>query len=168
MMRILCTALAGLFLCAAAAAQQADPFDGVWVLNVGKSTMTGPAASSSEILTMRIIGNEEHFNTHAVQARDNAQEHSAYKAAYGGPAAPLVAIYVDPMDGSVSRIDAEMVRVRRIDARTTEREVIVDGKVRMHARRVLSDDGKTMHASILGKDDNGREVILQTRVFEKK
>lgn len=140
-----------------------DPLDGTWQLNVAKSTMSGPGASSSETIVFKVNGEEESFESKAVQASDGAMEHTGYKASYGGPSTPMASIYVLP-SGVVSRVDLAQVKVIKIDSHTRER-IVSDssGRQRMRAQRKVSADGKTLYGSILGPD--GKAV--QVRVFDR-
>lgn len=157
----LCVVLAG-----PALAQSADPLAGTWKLNVTKSNMKGDTTSSKETVVFEVVGDEESFTSHAVAANNGEKEATTYTAKYRGPDAPMKSVYV-AKDGK-QRVETATVAVKRISDRVRERFVKRDGKVVLHARRVVSDDGKTLTSSILGTDDKGNEVVRQTRVFDKQ
>lgn len=144
-------------------AEQRDLLDGTWRLNVARSDMTGPSASSSETVVFKVRGDVESFESHAVQAADGAREHTGYKATYGGPPAAMASIYVLP-SGVVSRVELGRSQVVRTDAHTRER-LVVDGNGRtlMRALRKISADGNTLTSTLLGADGKP----MQTRVFER-
>jgi len=157
----LCVVLAG-----PAVAQNADPLAGIWKLNVGKSNMKGDTTSAKETVVFKVVGDEESFTSHAVAANNGEKETTTYTAKYSGPDAPMKSVYV-AKDGK-QRVEDATVAVKRVGDRVRERFVKRDGKVVMHARRVVSDDGKTLTSSILGTDQNGKEVVRQTRVFDRQ
>jgi hypothetical protein len=157
----LCVLMAGL-----AFAQNADPLAGTWKLNVAKSDMKGDTASSQETIVFKVVGDEESFTSHAVAANNGEKETTTYAAKYGGADGPMKSVYV-AKDGK-QRVESATVAVKRVSDRVRERFVKRDGKVVLHSRRVISDDGKTLTSSILGKDASGKEVVNQTRVFDKQ
>ena len=78
-----------------------------------------------------------------------------------------------PWDGKPHQVDGPkgappaMVTVKRINDRTTDVSVTVNGKVVTAGRSVVSRDGKTMTESFKGEDLKGRKFD-NTEIFEKQ
>jgi len=145
------------------AAAQEDPFTGTWVLNVAKSKMQPATASKSETIHYRITGNEEDFLSDAVTI-EGYPESIKYTARYDDGKAYPFSITIS---GKVTNPGA-MTMVKKIDLRTRERYNVRDGKPVIASRRVVSKDGKTMTITILRVDAQGREVVNEVRLLEKK
>jgi hypothetical protein len=140
-----------------------DPFNGLWKLNAGKSTMQPATASKSELIHYEIAGDEERFVSQAVTAKDEA-ESIRYSARYDdGKAYP----FQITIDGKVTNPNATTM-VKKIDAWTRERFNVRDGEPVIASRRAVSQNGKTMTITILNVDQRGREVIVETRILEKQ
>jgi hypothetical protein len=154
--------LIALLLLAPVAAQE-DPFTGTWVLNVGKSKMQPATASKSEVIHYRITGDEEDFLSDAVTI-DGHPESIKYTARYddGKPYPFSITI-----SGKVTNPGAQTM-VKKIDTWTRERYNVRDGKPVIASRRVVSKDGKTMTITILRLDGQGKEVVNEIRVLEKR
>jgi hypothetical protein len=58
--------------------------------------------------------------------------------------------------------------VKKIDTWTRERYNVRDGKPVIASRRVVSKDGKTMTITIMRLDAQGKEIINEVRVLEKR
>ena len=142
---------------------EADPFNGLWKLNVSKSKMQPSTASKSEIIQYEIAGDEESFVSQAVTAKDEA-ESIKYSARYND-AKPYP--FTITIDGKVTNPNAATM-VKRIDTWTRERYNVRDGKPVLASRRVVSQDGRTMTLTILNVDPQGSERIVETRILEKQ
>jgi hypothetical protein len=142
---------------------QADPFTGTWVLNVAKSQMQPATASKSEIIYYRVTGEEEDFLSDAVTA-DGHPESIKYTARYDDGKAYPFSITVN---GKVTNPGALTI-VKKVDLWTRERYNVRDGKPVIASRRVVSKDGKTMTITILRVDAQGREVVNEVRLLEKR
>jgi len=149
-----------LVLVATTFAQQ-DLFSGTWKLNVAKSKMQPATASQSEILILKVTGDEETVSTEATTA-DGSREVMKYTARYDGK--------VYPGATTITGKTAQKMNVvlRKIDAKTRERLSMDGGKVTMRARRALSEDGKILTSTILGIGTDGKEVVREIRVFERQ
>ena len=145
------------------AAAQEDPFTGTWVLNVAKSKMQPATASKSEIIRYRITGNEEDFVSDAV-TNEGYPESIKYTARYDDGKAYPFSITIS---GKVTNPGA-MTMVKKIDLWTRERYNVRDGQPVIASRRVVSKDGKTMTITIVRVDAQGREVVNEVRLLEKK
>lgn len=142
---------------------QDDPFTGTWVLNVARSKMQPATASRSEIIHYKITGDEEDFLSDAVTI-EGYPESIKYTARYNDGKAYPFSITIN---GKTTNPGA-MTMVKKIDTWTRERYNIRDGKPVIASRRVVSRDGKTMTLTILRLDAQGREVVNEVRILEKR
>jgi hypothetical protein len=71
------------------------------------------------------------------------------------------------INGKVTNPGA-MTMVKKIDTWTRERYNVRDGKPVITSRRLVSSDGKTMTLTILRVDAQGREVVNEVRILEKR
>ena len=142
---------------------QDDPFTGTWVLNVAKSKMQPATASKSEIIHYKITGDEEDFLSDAVTI-EGYPESIKYTARYNDGKAYPFSITIN---GKVTNPGA-MTMVKKIDTWTRERYNVREGKPVVASRRLVSRDGKTMTLTILRVDAQGREVVNEVRILEKR
>ena len=145
------------------AAAQEDPFTGTWVLNVAKSKMQPATASKSEIIHYKITGDEEDFLSDAVTI-EGYPESIKYTARYNDGKAYPFSITIN---GKVTNPGA-MTMVKKIDTWTRERYNVREGKPVIASRRLVSRDGRTMTLTILRVDAQGREVVNEVRILEKR
>jgi hypothetical protein len=144
-------------------AAQEDPFTGTWELNVAKSKMQPATASKSEIIRYTITGNEEDFLSDAVTI-EGYSESIKYTARYNDGKSYPFSITID---GRVTNPGAQTM-VKKIDTWTRERYNVRDGKPVIASRRVVSKDGQTMTITILRLDAQGRELVNEVRLLEKR
>lgn len=156
------TAVIGLAL-AGTTQGQPDPFTGTWKLNVAKSKMQPATASQRETLVLTVVGDEETLVTDAVTSAGEP-EVMKYTARYDGKIYPGTTT----ISGKTVQVQKMNVVLHKIDTRTRERVGMADGKVTFRARRVLSEDGKTLTSTILSVDDKGKEIVREIRVFERQ
>jgi len=142
---------------------QQDPFSGTWKLNVAKSKMQSASASKSEILNLKVTGDEESVSTEAVTA-DGSREVMTYTARYDGKVYPGSTT----ITGKTIKTQKMNVVLRKIDAKTRERLSMDGDKVTMRARRALSEDGKILTSTIFVIGADGKEVAREIRVFERQ
>jgi hypothetical protein len=142
---------------------QDDPFTGTWVLNVPRSKMQPATASKSEIIHYKITGDEEDFLSDAVTI-EGYPESIKYTARYNDGKAYPFSITIN---GKVTNPGA-MTMVKKIDTWTRERYNVRDGKPVIASRRLVSRDGRTMTLTILRTDAQGREVVNEVRILEKR
>jgi hypothetical protein len=136
-------------------AQASDPRIGTWKLNAAKSKFNpGPAPQS---LTVKVepSGKGEKVTAETVSA-DGTRTTTVYTAAFDGKDYPLT--------GSPT---ADMVSLKRIDARTTDRTDKKGDKVATSLRRVVSQDGKTMTVTTKGTDAQG-QAVNNVIIFDKQ
>ena len=147
-----------LVLFAASSPQEAPERDlviGTWALNVGKSSYSpGPAPRSQ---TRAYAAVPEGIQATIVTVDAKGQSVTArYTAKYDSLEYPLT--------GSAT-IDA--IALKRVNAFTSEATLTHARKLIGTARRVISEDGKTMTITFRGTDENGRAVV-NVAVYEKQ
>jgi len=136
-------------------AQASDPRMGTWKLNVAKSKYSpGPAPQA---LTVKVepSGQGEKVIAEFVNA-DGTRTTTQYTANFDGKDNPLTGSQM-----------ADVVSLKRIDARTTERTDKKGDKVAQTLRRVVSQDGKTMTVTTKGTNAQG-QAVNNVVVFEKQ
>jgi hypothetical protein len=136
-------------------AQGGDPRIGTWKLNVAKSKYSPGPPPQSQTLKIEPAGQGEKV-TSEVASADGTSTTTVYTANFDGKDYPLTGSPI-----------ADMVSLKRIDARTTERTDKKGGTVAQTIRRVVSADGKTMNVTVKGKNAQGQEVS-NVVVFEKQ
>jgi hypothetical protein len=148
--------LCGLILGAAAMVYAADATLGTWNLNVAKSKFNpGPAfKSETRIYEQRPEGIKVTIRT--VDA-DGKSVVSEYPVNYDGK------FY--PVQGSGGPADA--IAMTRVNDKTAESTLMHGTMVVAKARRVVSEDGKTMTITYKGSDPVGT-IVDYTLVYEKQ
>jgi hypothetical protein len=140
---------------ASLSAQASDPRIGTWKANVAKSKYSpGPAPQSLTVI-VEPSGQGEKVTTEAVNA-DGTRTTVQYTANFDGKDYPLTGSPI-----------ADAVSLKRIDARTTERTDKKGGTAAQTVTRVVSQDGKTMTATVKGTNAQG-QVVNSVIVFEKQ
>ena len=139
----------------AVSAQATDPRIGTWKMNPAKSKYDpGPPPQS---LTVKVepAGQGEKVTTEAVNS-DGSRTTVQYSANFDGKDSPLTGSQI-----------ADMVSLKRVDARTTVRTDKKDGKVAQTLTRVVAPDGKTM--TVTGKGTNAQgQPVNNVVVFDKQ
>jgi len=136
-------------------AQMSDPRIGTWTLNVAKSQYSPGPAPQSVTVKVEAAGQGERTTTDFANA-DGTRTTTQYTANFDGKNAPLTG----------SQFGADMVSLKRIDARTTERTDRKGDKVVQVLTRVVSQDGKTMTVTTKGTNAQG-QMVNNVAVFEK-
>jgi hypothetical protein len=137
-----------------AAGSQEDLVLGTWVLNLEKSSYDPGPAPRSQTRTYEVV--PEGIRATIVTVDPKGQSITArYTADYDSLEHPLT--------GSAT-IDA--IALRRINAYTAEATLTHARKLIGTARRVISEDGKTMTITYRGTDENGRRAH-NVAVYEK-
>jgi hypothetical protein len=136
-------------------AQGDDPRIGTWKLSVAKSKYSPGPPPQSQTLKVEASGQGEKVTSEVTNA-DGTSTTTVYTANFDGKDYPLTGSPI-----------ADMVSLKRIDARTTERTDKKGGTVAQTIRRVVSADGKTMNVTVKGKNAQGQEVSNAV-VFEKQ
>ena len=130
------TLVAGLlvFIVPQFALAQNQLFVGTWKVDVAKSRYEPGAAPKSEILRFEPVG--EGFKLSLDGVNQQGPYHSEASGKFDGIDVPVVA--------TPARQAAFTYAFRRIDDRTWEIVIKVNGQRRLMVRNVVSEDGKTM------------------------
>jgi hypothetical protein len=137
-------------------AQMNDPRIGTWKLDVAKSKYSPGPAPQSVMVKVEAAGQGEKTTTDFVNA-DGTRTTTQYTANFDGKDSPLAG----------SQFGADMVSLKRIDARTTERSDKKGDKVVQVLTRVVSQDGKTMTVTTKGMNTQG-QAVNNVGVFDKQ
>jgi len=137
-------------------AQMSDPRIGTWKLNVEKSKYSPGPAPQSVTVKVEAAGQGEKATTDFVNA-DGSRTATEYTANFDGKDSPITG----------SQFGADMVSLKRIDARTTERTDKKGNKVVQVLTRVVSQDGKTMTVTTKGTNAQA-QAVNNVGVFEKQ
>jgi len=136
-------------------AQASDPRIGTWKLNVAKSKYSPGPSPQSQTLKIEPSAQGEKVTSDVVNA-DGTRTTTEYTANFDGKDYPLTGSQI-----------ADMVSLKRIDARTTERTDKKGDKVMTSITRVVSADGKSMTATVKGTNAQGQSTS-NVAVFEKQ
>jgi len=148
-------AVLGLLSIVAPLLAQSDPAVGVWKLNSTKSSYDPGPVPSTGTTTITAVGPGIKISGRGVDAAGKPTL-TEYTGAFDGKDTVVVG---SPAFDSMS--------MKRIDANTTEVTRKKAGKVVQTARRVISQDGKTMTLTTIGTDGQGRKINNVT-VYEKQ
>jgi hypothetical protein len=128
---------------------------GTWILDVGKSSYDPGPAPRSQTRTYERVPEGIQATIVTVDAKGQSLT-ARYTAKYDSLEYPLT--------GSAN-IDA--IALKRVNAYTAEATLTHARKLIGTARRVISNDGKTMTITFRGTDENGR-ATNNVAVYEKK
>jgi|SRR5215469_4662638 len=136
---------------------QESPFVGTWKLNVAKSKFTGSQPPKSE--------------TRTVVAQDGGMK-VTYEgiAADGSPISYVITTNFDGKDSPISgtsRLGADTVAAKRVDANTTTSTSKKAGKTLYTTRTVVSKDGKVTTQTTKGVNGDGMPISEAT-VWDKQ
>jgi ribosomal protein S18 len=153
--RVLTIGVLAATVAVAVSAQASDPRIGTWKLDAEKSKFSPGPAPKSLTLKIEAAGQGEKVTAEIVNA-DGTSSTTEYTANYDGKDYPLKGSTV-----------ADMVSLKRIDTRTTERMDKKGGKVVQTFKRVVSEDGKTMTSTTTGTNAQG-QALNNVSVFRKQ
>ena len=139
----------------AAVASEEDLVLGVWVLNVDKSSYSPGPPPKSQSRTYEKVEEGTKATIVTVDAKGQTVT-SRYTAKYDSLEYPLT--------GSAT-VDA--IALKRVNATTAEATLTHARKLIGTARRVISEDGKTMTITFRGNDERGR-AVTNVSVYDKK
>src|SRR5207245_6601671 len=131
------------------------PRIGTWKLNMAKAKYSPGPPPQSQTLKVEPSGQGEKVTSEVVAA-DGTRTTTQYTANFDGKDYPLTGSQI-----------ADMVSLKRIDVRTTERTDKKGDKVMTSITRVVSADGKTMTATVKGTNAQGQSTS-NVAVFEKQ
>jgi hypothetical protein len=147
---------AAMAVCATAWAQAPDASGmGTWKLDAAKSRFNPGPAPESLVTTFEPAGERVNWKSER-RLPDGKLQTATYSAAYDGKEYPIT--------GSPT---ADVVVLRRIDARTTERVNKKAGKVGTTEVRSVAADGKSYTTTVKGTTAKG-EPIDHLMVFDKQ
>lgn len=151
------TLVAGLLACMVPqfALAQNQLFVGTWKVDVANSRYEPGAAPKSEILRFEPVG--ERFRVSLDGVNQQGPYHSEATGTFDGVDVPVVATPV--------RQAAFTYAFSRIDDRTWEIVIKVNGERRLVVRNVVSEDGKTMRGV---STVTSRGQINQVVIYEKQ
>jgi len=130
-------------------------FTGTWKANVAKSTYEPGAAPKSEILRFEPVG--DRFKVSLDGVNQQGPYHSEATGKFDGVDVPVVA--------TPARQAAFTYAFSRVDDRTWEIVIKVNGERRLLVRNVVSVDGKTMRGV---STVTNRGQINQVVIYEKQ
>jgi hypothetical protein len=137
------------------AAQASNPRFGTWKLNVAKSKYDPGPAPQSGTMKIEAAGEGEKSSTEGVNAT-------------GGPTKTEYTAQYDGKDYAITGAqNADMVSLKRLDARTLERTNKKGEKVVATSTWVVSEDGKTMTVTTKGTNAQGQATNNVT-VWDKQ
>ena len=135
-----------------------NPLIGKWKLNPAKTKYSAGAPPKNQIITYDMVGDALRLTAEI----DNAQGHqtNTYTAKYDGKDYPFTSSARDFAAG-------QTVRLKRIDALTTERTTYFKGKQIGSVTEVVSKDGKTLTRTQKGANPQG-QPIDNVQVLDKQ
>jgi hypothetical protein len=136
-------------------AQDADPLNGTWRLNVGKSKFLAGPAITSQTRTYEVSGDSVKQTVDGVDSQGKPL-HSGFTGKYDGKDHPVT-----------GNPDADAIAVKRIDRYSARSVLKKNGKVVQTTLRKVSKDGKTVTFKTKGTDAKGQKVD-NVLVFEKQ
>jgi len=153
-------AWAGVFALVAAVSFAADtapsPFIGKWSLNVAKSKFEGTPPVKSYTITITDAGGGKTHNRAEWVDSDGTKGQVEYTAEPSGKPSP-----------TTGYANADSMSVKSTGPRSLEMSMLKAGKKVEWGKYTVSADGKTMHATEAGTDENGVKYQW-TEVFERQ
>ena|SRR5947207_2168684 len=128
-------------------AQDTDPINGTWKLNLAKSKFNRGPAPQSETRRYEVSGDDFKLTTDGISA-EGKPIHFEIKAKIDGKAYPT--------PGLGSGLDS--IAMTRVDAYTTKSVQKRAGKPAVYVTRKVGKDGKSMTLEFQGTDDKGRSL----------
>lgn len=147
---------ATVILCVGVTAQGTDPMNGVWKLNTAKSQFSPGPAPKEMTLTIASEGAGR-----KVQVTGTAGDGSQLNWGYTGN--------FDRKDNKVTGTnpDADVVSLRRINARSTRTTFKLAGKQTLVNGVSVSEDGKTLAVAQTGVNAKG-QTVKNNLVFDRQ
>lgn len=133
-----------------------DPLLGTWKLSLGKSKWNPPPGPQRQTAKYERFAEDGVFVTFEGVNAEGHDTFTQYAGTYDGREYPVPS----------SRTGVTL-RLKRLDASTTERTDYKAGKPLITSRRVVSKDGKTLTVTQTGTSENGQRVNNAV-VYEKQ
>ena len=126
-----------------------NPLIGKWKINLAKTKYNAGTPPKNQVITYDMVGDALRLTAEI----DNAQGHqtNTYTAKYDGKDYPFKSTAKDAVVG-------QTVRLKRIDASTTQRTTWFKGKQIGTVTEVVSKDGKTLTRTQKGVNAQGQPV----------
>jgi len=129
--------------------QEPNPLLGAWKINLAKTKYNAGNPPRNQVITYDMIGDALRLTAEI----DNAQGHvtNSYTAKYDGKDYPFTSTARDAATG-------QTVRLKRVNARTTERTTWFQGKQIGTVTEVVSADGRTLTRTQKGVNAQGQPI----------
>src|SRR5436189_6304941 len=126
-----------------------NPLIGKWKVNLAKTKYNVGTPPKSQVITYDMVGDALRLTAEI----DNPQGHqtNSYTAKYDGKNYPFTSTARDAVKG-------QTVRLKRIDATTTQRTTYFKGKQIGTVTEVVSKDGKTLTRTQKGVNPQGQPI----------
>src|SRR5215831_10710912 len=126
-----------------------NPLIGKWKINLPKTKYNVGTPPKNQVITYEMVGDALKLTAEI----DNAQGHqtNSYTAKYDGKDYPFTSTARDAAAG-------QTVRLKRIDANTTQRTTFLNGKQIGTVTEVVSKDGKTLTRTQKGVNPQGQPI----------
>ena len=126
-----------------------NPLIGKWKVNLAKTKYNVGTPPKSQVITYDMVGEALRLTAEI----DNPQGHqtNSYTAKYDGKDYPFTSTARDAVKG-------QTVRLKRIDATTTQRTTYFNGKQIGTVTEVVSKDGKTLTRTQKGINAQGQPI----------
>ena len=138
-----------------ASAQNADPLNGTWHLNLDKSKFRSGPAPKSQTRTYEVSGDSVKQSVDGVDSQGKPV-HTSFSAKYDGKDHPVT-----------GNPDADTIAVTRTGPYSGRSTLKKDGKVVQQTIRTVSKDGKTLTLANRGTNSKGAKID-QDLVFDKQ
>jgi hypothetical protein len=136
-------------------AQDADPLNGTWHLNAGKSKFLSGPAITNQTRTYEVSGQSVKQSIEGLDSQGNPV-HQGFTAQYDGKDYPVT-----------GNPDADTISVKRIDRYRAKSVMKKGGKVIQTTMRSVSHNGKILTMKNKGKNAKG-EKVENVLIFEKQ
>ena len=149
MNRILRVTILSLFVFSVAAWADDNPLLGTWKINLAKTKYNAGTPPKNQVITYAMVGDALRLTAEI----DNAQGHqtNSYTAKYDGKDYPFTSTARDAVTG-------QTVRLKRVNANTTERTTWFKGKQIGTVTEVVSQNGKTLTRTQKGVNAQGQPI----------
>ena len=139
----------------------ANPFVGIWKLNVAKSKFDPGPPVRSRTETMELVGDALKTTVEQVDA-DGNYANVVETAKFDGKDYPRTAT------GALAASGADTLALKRIDAYTVEASVKKHGDLVTLIRQVVSKDGETKTATYLKGTNAQGQAVRNVLVFDRQ
>jgi hypothetical protein len=92
---------------------------------------------------------------------------TTYSAAYDGEEYPSETVTASS-PGEIGPPRRDTVILKKVDERTRERHWMQGGRLVRILRRVVSPDGRILTSQVIDVDEDGRETLSSTLIFDKR